>query len=681
MDILNKLEIKDKLVALVQKENFVGWVYSVDYEKALVITNDIWKTKVHGIPHNSFLLATPFHPDKYSNAKEIDKQVILLRVTGSCKLPQDDDMIRMKIDNFQNQQDPFNDEGVKEYDVLTKNKIQFGGLVCRVIGTFYMKNNEFVLGSDIETFYMSTRLNVFMPKGDALKEIVNYVDPIRQKAAKQEFEKLGIQHDVLPFKIGTVRYTSTDRLNRRTPENFVPFHIQPSDFLARRTAVLGMTRTGKSNMIKQTVSVVKKISDDCNLKIGQLIYDINGEYANANNIDEGAISEIYKNDCTRYRSISKDGFKQLLNNFYKQLQDGHTIICDCIRQKSSSNAADLNLFMNSISFDEPNEVNEKKKFRQKIALYKTILFAAGFVAPKSYKIYFEANETIRNLVDTSVNPNDGLTLEESKNWFIKLRKIKEEIKEENDKISKSRKPEDYNRKFTDKHDNEINKWITEEIRILLNMLYLRNDAGGYFNGHKSITEAVKYHSFDRENDVRQEIYDLLCDGKIVILDLSVGNARIRDNVSKSISSYIFDKSMEMFTNGETPKNIVIYIEEAHNLIGKGSELIDTWPRLAKEGAKYKIALVYATQEVSSVHPNILANTENWFVSHLNSDREIRELAKFYDFEDFSQSLLRSQDVGFSRVKTLSSPFVIPIQIDKFEPKKIIEEQSLNVKKK
>jgi DNA helicase HerA-like ATPase len=128
--------------------------------------------------------------------------------------------------------------------------------------------------------------------------------------------------------------------------------------------------------------------------------------------------------------------------------------------------------------------------------------------------------------------------------------------------------------------------------------------------------------------------------------------------------------MQEFTDGNTPPNIVIYIEEAHNLIGKGMELTDTWPRLAKEGAKYRIALVYATQEVSSVHPNILANTENWFVSHLNSDREIKELAKFYDFADFSQSLLRSQDVGFSRVKTLSSPYVIPIQIDKFDPERI-----------
>ena len=113
--------------------------------------------------------------------------------------------------------------------------------------------------------------------------------------------------------------------------------------------------------------------------------------------------------------------------------------------------------------------------------------------------------------------------------------------------------------------------------------------------------------------------------------------------------------------------VAVYVEEAHNLIGWHEALTEIWPTIAMEGAKARLAVVYATQEVSSIHPNILANTENIIVSHLNNRNEIGELAKYYDFGDFADSLIRAQDVGFARVKTLSNPFVIPVQIDKFDP--------------
>jgi len=122
--------------------------------------------------------------------------------------------------------------------------------------------------------------------------------------------------------------------------------------------------------------------------------------------------------------------------------------------------------------------------------------------------------------------------------------------------------------------------------------------------------------------------------------------------------------MAAFNRGQHAPHIVIYVEEAHNLIGRHDPLTDIWPTIAKEGAKARLAIVYATQEV---HPNILANTENILVSHLNNENEINELARYYDFRDFSTSLIRAQNVGFARVKTLSNPFVIPVQIDRFDP--------------
>ena len=670
---INNLIDQDPLLKLVQPDNFIGWIYSMDYDSALVVTNDAWKARVNGVPHNSFLIASSFNPANYASATQMEKEVILLRVIGACKLPQDDDMIRTKIDNYQNQTDLYLSDDDKGYDPITQNRLQFGGLKCRVLGTFYMKNSELSMGSDIESFSVSMRMGVYMPKSDALSLIVNYVDPIRKNHFKEELSALGINNNLLPFEIGTVRYTSTDRLHRANEADKIPFYIQPSDFLARRTAVLGMTRTGKSNMIKQTISVVKNIADSCDLPIGQLVFDINGEYANANKQDNGSISDVYSDGCERYRMIPTDGFSHLLNNFYSELQEGLSILGDLIREAKKDGSADIDTFL-GMSLERPDPIEEKgeyKRWQVKTALYKTLLKKAGYTYNGTFSVKFEANKKIREAVDAvinenvepgcevHINPNDSLSFEEAFKWFTAARTAN---KDEKTKATGKLK------------STSGSNWFDEECIAMLNLLDGHNNNDAYIRGFRTLECGRPYHTPYRTKDVCEEIYQHLIKGKIVILDLSVGQAQLRERISKRIAKYVFDCSMNCFTSGENPQNIVIYIEEAHNLIGRNMDLSETWPRLAKEGAKYKIALVYATQEVSSVHPNILANTENWFISHLNSEKEISELAKFYDFADFKQSLLRSQDVGFARVKTLSSPFVVPIQINKFDPKRIIAQK-------
>lgn len=65
--------------------------------------------------------------------------------------------------------------------------------------------------------------------------------------------------------------------------------------------------------------------------------------------------------------------------------------------------------------------------------------------------------------------------------------------------------------------------------------------------------------------------------------------------------------------------------------------------------------------------NILTNTENWFLSHINSSGETRELDKHNDFADFTAGIRKTNEVGFVRVRTHSSPYTIPVQIRRFAP--------------
>lgn len=503
------------------------------------------------------------------------------------------------------------------------------------------------------------------------------------------------------YKIGKVRYSSSRRFQQT--EEDVPVYVQAKDFAGKRTALFGMTRTGKSNTLKKIIQacvemsdnaqltldedkeppeeVLKEFTEDNNPKypIGQIIFDINGEYANSNLQDQGtAIFDMYEDRTVRYSTIKKEGFRQLKINFYREIQAGLEQI-----KEYPSIADDTTRFANNfkgVSLAKPDGYESNrfsslaKRYDCKVAVYLCCLFRAGFKAPGGLKVRFRANKDVRAIVNEAIgypmepqgsNKRSGtleLTLERASLWWEKLWEVytpdigKKPSSKDNDS------------------EEEIEEWADDDLKALLAMLTGETkDKKGRVtshNGYKILIPAKDGHTDTIQTPFDIDILKHLREGKIVIVDLSLGEESIKKRFSERITTKIFRDSIDRFIKTLPNNFIQFYFEEAHNLFPKkdDKDLSQIYNRLAKEGAKLNLGLIYATQEVSSISSNILKATQNWFISHLNNEDEIKELRKYYDFSDFTEGLIRfSQDTdkGFIRMKTYSNSFVIPVQIDRF----------------
>ena len=640
---------------------FVGRPFKLSYTNASVLMADAWKEKAQGIPQGCFLLA---YYDCDPDNKSLE-EALLLRVIEPAELPTDKDMVSSMVEYYK---DHIRTGSTKQSQLDEYSRYEFGfsGIKCSILGCFYHDNKgKLKFGADVENFYSAHNYSVVKPSDDLLALIVNYRDS-------------GTPGGEGDIRIGKVRYSSSRRFANQ--ENEVPMYVKAKDFAGKRTALFGMTRTGKSNTIKKIIQANEQMSLLAPLKlasanesveqalepfkgeapkypVGQIIFDMNGEYANKNLQDEGtAIFEIYEDKTDRYSLVQKDGFKIMKVNFYNELEAGldliktyPTIADDTAKYMQNFKAVFLDKPMN---YD--NDRSAQIRFDRRVAVYHCILHRAQFKAPDNFKVSFVASKEICEEIG-GPDPKNGMDLETACVWWEKLWQI----------YGTSTTLTDY------KNTNQ-REWGDDDLKALLVMLTRSRSSGGATDctGYLNLSPIVSQHTNSSKTPFEEDILNALREGKIVIADLSSGDEGLQRMYSERITKKIFRDSMKRFTSNQPNNFIQFYFEEAHNLFPKkdDKELSQIYNRLAKEGAKLHLGLVYATQEVSSISSNILKATQNWFISHLNNDDEIRELRKYYDFSDFSDSLVRfSQDTdkGFARVKTYSNAFVVPVQIDRF----------------
>ena len=662
----------------------VGVVYTMTYDRATVAVYDFDREKAGGLPKGAFLVA----------AKQTgDEGFVLLRVLKEARLPNAaaNDLARQHgVESTANDQ-PWSEA----LDDWMRNQVSLHAVECRILGTFLVnEDGQHRYAEDTDNYYAVHDLMVWKPDPKTLDLIINYRhrrNPISMGGNRR--------------RVGRIRFAAAERGGL----GGAIVQMDPTDLLRRRTVYLGMSRSGKSNAMKITAEAIYRLREaDDGHRIGQLIFDPNGEYAQDNPQDGAGLHRIhetlglprqeevetyglFKTQSDPQRCIMKinffgDPFPSHWTNedveiALEQLLAGRDIIIEIMaaetaRYTSAFRDADL-----SIPLDAASDVGAQVRYKRAILCYRTALAAAGLAPPEwppSIKGLFSndiikalrqdanpssANATTYNQVSTSLataKANDGqvtwntlVSIFAGLNQFIGDRRSNYAAFE-TDYIKTSSSGE---------------SWADPRLKNLLRIFETQN-------GPRSFQRAQDQHDAAAPNDFATNVIEDLCAGKLVIVDQSTGDPKQNEKAAERIMWRVFRKQQESFRNaaGGTAStidlgHILVYVEEAHNLLpraGAADKLNTVWARAAKEGSKMNIGMVLSTQAPSSIMPEILSETDNWILAYLNSRNERNVISGYMDFEDFLDQIGQVSEPGFVRLRTLSLAYTVPVQFDHFQ---------------
>lgn len=287
-DFLNE-EAASEQAQKYEQMRFVGYVLEIGYDAITIITSDPFKENVGGVPRNSLLIMAP------ANYEKFPPHFTLLRVLESAPTPLSSDVQQTYFE--------LQKKSMPELDIFTQSELQWGALKTAVLGMFYPhpdNPNTIEFSGDINNFVSAHKYRVYAPTDPLLDLIVNTLVPTQSR-----------------FALGDLRLTECRLPLPGKSKPKVDANVSTVDFMGCRTAMFGKTRLGKSNVVK----LIAESLIETQPNVGQLIFDVNGEYANDNPQDDSAsIRSAHEDKCQVYALTKRPNTpsRDLRLNFYEQ---------------------------------------------------------------------------------------------------------------------------------------------------------------------------------------------------------------------------------------------------------------------------------------------------------------------------------------------------------------------------
>lgn len=593
-------------------------------------------------------------------------------------------------------------------DKLYKDQSLYLNYRIRILGICEDKKGSIKFHPNVRSMPSVTTLCAAIPSADFMSRL------FQSAVAETDDGRLAT------FEIGTLKYGTFPEYTEKFygGKNTVPVQFNAANLLRKRTGIFGKSGYGKSNTVKTVLGMMATQFPNC----GQLIFDTNGEYAMENDQNDGFMDIFYeagikgktvlytarKIHDAKKQKFGANSFKQLRFDVFENITASIDIVL------SNLAGATVPMYLQAW-VNEAQGVDDQRELFANVK-NKGIVWGIWFKAcmdagmvPLNEQTSLHPLTVSKKFLNEMVNfgnddEDEGLEDEASEEKASSFDDLTAEQKKA--MLTQLGIVESNGRYITKNIETmaRYGEWYVAEVKKREKKKKNGEDEGSQDSGSSSIkgyTELAAYYrrlyqlkaynigqlsesekKGAKSISLGDSVWQDLCDKKIVMIDLASVPGNVSKCISEQIASNLLNKASAMFGDSEQQEkfrnfDVLCFIEEAQNYLSpeqvkNGSGIYE---RLAKEGRKFHIGLVYVTQQPSAIDEKITSQTENIIAMHMSNGADTGMLFRIKDkFDELTCKFLKDEaQKGLAYLYAEPhQPFVLPAQIHKFDKQLILD---------
>lgn len=403
------------------------------------------------------------------------------------------------------------------------------------------------------------------------------------------------------FEIIFYKPQESIKIGKNLFDNSNDIALDINQLIPSHIGIFGNTGSGKSNtmskILKEYIEKIEDLPQKDNSKI--LIFDLNNEYG------ENAIcnKEKKKIFCLNTR---KDNASKIPFNFKDLSAEDWGIILNAtektqmpIIRKAYENSK------KELDFDN----------HRGISLIKRIIYNKKNTMFYSIRNY--AEQYFENIDRIKFNGRTGDFYYDDNNYNLKTI-------EDIDKLGIRIKPIENS---LDRFEFELLLEIVQRNENGINFEYISPLMFRMANKKLQLLKIFESSTEDLENG----IFD---NKNICVIQLGNVNKEMKEVIPSLVSNILYDNKTESKGNDEVKSILNIVIDEAHNLLSNSKEetethgnSLKTFEKIIKEGRKFGVYLMIASQRPSDISTTITSQLQNYFIHKLVNPNDIEKIRK------------------------------------------------------